>query len=351
MAYDGLGRQDLRRRYLEVSLEIIRATDAIDEVRFAETHLASFLVDAGDLPGAFRLLEGVVSTEWGRGSEWAQNTLARAYTASGRPALAVEPATRAVELSRREQNVERLFYGLQVRTEALMALGRFAEALDAAREALDVLERLRQRLVPHDYMKRGFMDRFQDTFDMALESLDRLERPADAMEVAERGRARAFSDLLLARQVSRRPEPLPARPLLAEGDAPRPVANAAEEMPTTRGGTATLRADLADNLPSDASAPPATVGEMRRQAKDLNVWVVGYWVGRATTWAWVMRPDGQVASARIAAGGGSAARTGGRRVAARKNDGRRWTFPRRRLAARQKPGRARRRRPASCTGC
>ena len=253
------------------------------------------------MPGAFRLLDDVVLTDWGRGNEWAQNTLARAHVAGGEPARAIDPATRAIALSRQADDVERLFYDLLVRGQALMALGRFPEAFDDTREALDVIERLRRRLVPHDYMKRGFMDRFNATFGMALESLDRLGRPADAMEVAERGRARAFSDLLLARQVSRNPEPLPAGPLRVGHDDPgqRTPATAGDVTMASRGGAVSRPPENADDLPSDASAPPATIADMRRIATTLDVSILGYWVDRDTTWAWLLRPDGEVASARI----------------------------------------------------
>jgi CHAT domain-containing protein/tetratricopeptide (TPR) repeat protein len=301
IAYEGLGQQDRRRQFLERSLALIRGAGVPSEEYFAEVHLAAYMLDTGDLAGALRILDRVAATDWGRGSEWAQNTWARARVAAGNAAQAMEPADRAVALARRADDVERLFHGLQIRASAHLALAQYPEAFADLSEALDLVERLRQRLVPHDYMKRGFMDRFRVALGMTMETLDRLGRPAEALEVAERGRARAFADLLIARRVQRNPEPLPAALAVVDSDVPRgdpPAAGDASRA--TRGGRAARPPEAADDLPSDSLAPPATVADLRSGAAALDVVVVSYWVDRRVTWAWVVSPAGDLGSARIA---------------------------------------------------
>jgi CHAT domain-containing protein/tetratricopeptide (TPR) repeat protein len=302
IAYDYLGRQEPRRRFLALSLELIRRTQIVNEQYFSEVHLAAYLVDAGDHRAALTILEPIAATEWGRGSEWAQNTLAGARMAAGDAAGAIEPATRAVELSHRAGDVERLFHGLQVRAQACMALGRYEQALADVREALDLVEGLRQRLVPHDYMKRGFMDRFTEIFGLAIETFEALGRHAEAVEVAERARARAFADLLIARQVGRQPEPLPVGDLIASGASvarPPPASTAGRDAQATRGAEARLPAGADDDLPSDALAGPATASDLRRFAAATRTTILSYWVGQQTTWTWVVAPGGDIATARV----------------------------------------------------
>ena len=302
IAYQYLGNQELRARFLEQSLELLRGTQAINEQYFAEVHLASCMVDAGDHRSALTILDRIVETDWGRDSEWAQNTLARARVAAGDAVGAIEPATRAVDLSRKGDDVERLFHGLQVRAQVYMALARHEEALADLREALELVERLRQRLVPHDYMKRGFMDRFTVVFGLAIETLEALGRHAEAVEVTEQGRARAFADLLVARRVQRQPEPLPVGAgAVAPPHGPSVGTGASAThrgMSTTRGGSSARPSESGDDLPSDAAASPAAFADLARAAAASGATILSYWVDAHTTWAWVITPGGRVTSAR-----------------------------------------------------
>jgi CHAT domain-containing protein len=54
-----------------------------------------------------------------------------------------------------------------------------------------------------------------------------------------------------------------------------------------------------DDLPNSVSVPPATIVEMRRLARDRNLSILSYWVGRTITRAWLLRPDGEVLEARV----------------------------------------------------
>jgi CHAT domain-containing protein/tetratricopeptide (TPR) repeat protein len=301
IAYEYLGETGQRRRFLELSLELIGKTGAVDEQHFAEIHLASFLVERGDLRRAFEILDRLGETDWGRGNEWAQNTLARARAAAGDAAGALEPASRAVHLARSAGDVERLFHDLQVRAEVYLALARHEEAVGDLRAALDLVEQLRQRLVPHDYMKRGFMDRFAQVFGLTIEALEALGRHTEAIDVTERARARAFADLLMARRVRRQPEPLPLASVLGRAAAPvRPATTpAGTDVSVQRGGASWPPAGEADDLPSDALSPPAVIADLQRAAAASGAAILSYWVAEHTTWAWVISPRGEVTSARI----------------------------------------------------
>lgn len=298
-AYETLGQVAMRRRYLDMSLDAIRRTDAIDERRLTELSLAMCLADLGDSEGARHLL-GIDATHDDTGHYWAQHAAAYVEVVGGRATLALEPATRAVALARGMQDAERLLYSLWVRARAQAALGRHEDAYADASEALDVIESLRARLVPNDYMKRGFMDRFTELFGIALEALDTLQRPADAMAVAERARARAFTDLLVARRAQRQPSPLPAAAVLT-GSVASPASHTREApgQLATRGTTSRQLPRSADDLPSGAAVPPATMADMRRIARERDISILSYWVGPSITRAWLLSPDGEVLSARV----------------------------------------------------
>ena len=298
IAYECLGQTDQRRHFLELSLELIGKTRAIAEQHFAEIHLAAFLIDTGDLPRAFEILERIGPTDPARDNEWTQHTIARARAAGGDPGGALEPVSRAIDLARSAGDVERLFHDLEVRAEVYLALGRHEEALDDLWVALDLVEQLRLRLVPHDYMKRGFMDRFVRVFGLAIDTLEVLGRHAEAIEVTERARARAFADLLVARRVQAQPEPLPLAGVLrvksADASDRPPTA-----LPVRRGGSSSRRPASGDDLPSNALAPPASFADLARVAATTGAAIFSYWVGEGATWAWVISPSGEVTSARI----------------------------------------------------
>ena len=151
-------------------------------------------------------------------------------------------------------------------------------AVRDAREAVAVLERLRENAVPFDWLKAGFDEGFQWVHGRLVRLLSESGAGAEALEATERARARAFADLLASRELEPR----------AAADGPAGV-------------------DRAAGLPSSAMAPPATIADISAEARRLNSTVLAYWTDAEGVLVWVVTSEGlrehravAVTSARLA---------------------------------------------------
>ena len=210
--------------------------------------------------------------------------LATALARQHQTAEALEHVLKGVELVRRTNNAELLPTALNTVAFVKRAAGDLNGALSAARDAIDAIEVLRAKLVPVDFMKRGFTDRSQEAFDQGVSVLQQLGRAGEAFELAERARARAFLDLLATRE---------ARATASDaGSAPRPAATSASGIDVLAAGRELL-------VRTEASAPPATLDDMARLAARLESTVLAYWVSSDATIIWVITPDRRVRAARV----------------------------------------------------
>jgi tetratricopeptide (TPR) repeat protein len=119
-----------------------------------------------------------------------------------------------------------------------------AKALADTREALRAIEQLRERLVPNDFMKRGFADQYPRLYASAIELLHQSGRAAEALETAEQARARAFLDLLAAREEA--DTETPALALRGAGEAG--TVNAVQSGPWAVSLTSGIKAQI-ENSP------------------------------------------------------------------------------------------------------
>lgn len=179
--------------------------------------------------------------------------LAEAYLAVGKHEEAAAPAEKAVELAR-SQGVESTLSALFVRARAMRKLGRQAEAMADIDESLRTVEELRAKLIPEDFMKRGFIDVHQRSFGLALELHSERGDHAEALQSAERARARSFLDLLATRQID---------PLLQ-----------------------TARGDHA--LRSSVSVEAPGVEEIAEAARESGSTFLIYWINQDKTFIWVV---------------------------------------------------------------
>ncbi len=138
---------------------------------------------------------------------------------------------------------------LERRARALDALDRPEEAIAAAAQGIEAIERLRASLVPRDYFKRGFDRSWSRLFALSVRRLADQGEATRALDVAEHARARAFADLVASRLAQR---------------APRLAAQAATPAPSplvVRGPADTARRRGA-TLESAVDVRSATVEEM-----------------------------------------------------------------------------------------
>jgi CHAT domain-containing protein/tetratricopeptide (TPR) repeat protein len=272
IALAAAGRRDESAREYERAVEIARRTGTAEIVNFAEGNLAAVYRNAGDHARAIELLEAVIERERQPYMlAYRHAALAQSYAATGRIDRAVDHTTRAAAFVRESNNHEYLPVVLHRLGMYERQAGRLDAALIHAREAVAATEALRARLVPLDYLKRGFSNLYQSVFGLTIALLFDAGHAEEALATAEQARARAFVDLLASRD------------LVSQGDRPAvslPVP--AHDVP----------------LAAYASAAPVSRKEIASAARRLRSAILSYWVGSDEVFAWVATASGEVHAAR-----------------------------------------------------
>ncbi len=132
-------------------------------------------------------------------------------------------------------------------------LGSAEEALDSWKESLEVIERLRPRVVASDEARAGFLEGKQAVYADTIDLLMELGRVEEALELAERSRARAL--------------PGSARPARAIG------------------GFVTVA--------------PSTLLEIREEARRRETTLVEYFSGERRLFLWAVEPAGAIRGASV----------------------------------------------------
>jgi CHAT domain-containing protein len=146
------------------------------------------------------------------------------------------------------------------------------------REALELIESIRAKLLQTDSLKAGYTSRYLGLVNFSVKLFYEAGRVEEAFEVAEQARARSFLDLLGTRNAGTSDE---------DGFNP---------------GLAFLddSAELSDEplLASTVSIPPATLNHAVELAGRLNSRVLSYWVNPNALYIWIVGGDGTIASVR-----------------------------------------------------
>src|SRR4029079_19181331 len=129
--------------------------------------------------------------------------LSNCYVHLGRAREGLAAAEQALELARPSGRRDLLLPGLRMRAHARAALGRLTEANADLAEEISILEEVRGRRARRAFLKRCFAEQYKSTFAQAVTLLDRDGRRGEALEAAERARARAFVDLLAGARAAR----------------------------------------------------------------------------------------------------------------------------------------------------
>ena len=191
--------------------------------------------------------------------------LARLEARAGERAAALLDGRRAVEAAYGTDNLAMIWGALYDLAEVELAFDLQESALDHLRAALAAIEALRAESVPSDRAKRAESEERQRVFARTVGLLFDLGLQAEALEVAERAKARASLDLFASTGAREAPE------IAAELER-----TAAEAVPSSRA----------------AMVPPAPllIGEVRAR----GVTAVEYFVGEGRLFAWVIGADGSL---------------------------------------------------------
>ena len=262
VTYGYMGRQEEALARLNEALDLARAIGSERNVEFLRGNIAGIYNTLGRYREAADALEATLATQVSENRIERLTQLTSAYVGLGLKTRALETAEQAVALAK-GLPPDDMANVLASRAWAFQALGRFEEATTDLQGALAAVEDLRVHTVADDFLKRGFGQRYQWVYAASISLLQAQGRTREAIETAERARARAFLDLLASRH--RASAPAEASP----GD-------------------------------SRLGASPATFPQIVSAASRLRSTIVAFWVSDTETFVWVVSPDGQLASARIA---------------------------------------------------
>ncbi len=200
------------------------------------------------------------------------------------------------------------------RAVLLSRLGRAADARDELRRAVASFDELSERLTPDDASKRGYFDRVSLLVDLHVRVLADLGEHDGALEAAERGRARAFQDLLLSRALDTWSPATSAtrvadhEPVVAArspaGPALMPTRSRSLDDVLLHPGSAAAPAAVpaGPSIASLVSARVPSLAEVKRVAAAQQSHLLVYWVGQDDTLIWVVTPEGQITMAQSAIG-------------------------------------------------
>ncbi len=261
VTYGYMGRQEEALARLNEALDLALALRSDRSVEFLRGNIAGIYNALGRYQEAATALEATLATPISENRILRLVQLTSAYVGLGLKTRALATAERAVALSKGLPPDE-IAMVLASRAWALQALGRFDAATTDLQGALAAVEDLRVHTIADDFLKRGFGQRYQWVYASSISLLQAQGRTREAIETAERARARAFLDLLASRQ------------------------RANEPAETSTGA-------------NRIGASPATFSQIVAAATRLRSTIVAFWVSDIETFVWVVRPDGRLASARI----------------------------------------------------
>lgn len=268
---ENLGRLKRKAGDLEGALADLEAARAIQEADGDDTGLGTtlaLLADVqsarGDLAGARGLYARAIEIDRAAGQR-VQEAMSRLGSSemlldAGESSGAFAQADTALTHARAAGHPDLAARARWRRALALRALGRADDALAELREATAAIESLRAGLTT-DPAKIGFLEERQRPFHELVDLLLERGRAEEALEVAERARARALADLL----------------------AGRALEEALAALPAEDGERASLTAVRA-----------ASGEEIRALARAERVTILEYLVADDALYAWVVSPDGVV---------------------------------------------------------
>lgn len=304
VAYSFLNQPEESRQCYERGLRIAEETGSPRLIDFMRGALSSNLLEIGDYQGALPLLEAVIQRGADANLAFRYSGLADALLGLNRKEEALAAAHTSVNLA--GPSHERIPAFLTRRAFVLRSLGRTADALADLERALAVIEERRAKLVPTDFMRRGFSEQHQSVYAQTIALQHDRGDFASALETAERARGRAFLDLLATRDAQAQTRAAgaiatdPRDPALASGG---PGANAfpALTMRGSQSGTPppAQRSGTGAALASTIAAAPLTPAQIQETAKRLRSTILTYWLSDRAIYVWAIPPSGAIQSARV----------------------------------------------------
>ncbi|ABF39297.1 conserved hypothetical protein [Candidatus Koribacter versatilis Ellin345] len=269
VAYEAMEEHPKALAQYEKALAQAKAIGAEQFIPFLEGNIGGELLRLKQYDRAAKQLQMVIAK---KPSEYQlcfrENQLAGAFFHLGRKEEAYDAAEAAVNVCRKNKNQDNLADALETRAGVATEKQGYEHALADIREAMAIREEIRSHLVPDDARKQGYNERIQDLYDVSIEVLTKMDRQREALETAEKGRARAFLDLMGTQQA---------------GDS-HEVKNVVINDPS---------------FASYVSAAPFSTQQMVEAAKRYKSTIVSYWATNDALYIWIVSQNDDVHEVRV----------------------------------------------------
>ncbi len=197
VAVGAAGEAEKALTYYERAHALALESGSARAINFMRGNLAGGLLNLEQYARSAELLETLLKDGGDSYPSVRHSQLSIAYEAMGRLDEARVHAEKSLELAAGTQVIQSLMRRASVRDRQ----GESPGALDDLQRAADLIEQMRRRLVPLDFMKQGFTNQFLDLYSVMIGIYQRQGQAGRAIEVAESARARAFLDLLATRAI------------------------------------------------------------------------------------------------------------------------------------------------------
>jgi tetratricopeptide (TPR) repeat protein len=294
---DVLGRSVEALQHFERAFALAQEGKAANQIRFQRSQLAEGYLAVKRYDAALKTIQEVLADHPDPDDQVLhQSRLAGALAGLKRWPEALEAADEGVAAATRLGQVENGTEILGERARIRRDAGMVDLALADGREMLTMLETLRKNLVPDDYLKRGFGERFRDAYRFMIALLASTGRHAEAVVAAEQARGRAFVDLLASKDLT-----------VKNGARLSAAAATTQDAPSTAIGPLTMRGAIGasgspgaldPNLPSLVSVPSMSLEDLSATARTLRSTLIAFWVDEDATCVWIVQRDGTVAGHR-----------------------------------------------------
>jgi CHAT domain-containing protein len=322
MAQAWMDAGDPRRalEYAERELEMTRAIGAGHLEGVALRHQGDAHALLGDLDAALQVQQQALALSRSSGALYDEaatlNSIAVLNLKKGEPKLAASRAERALAIAREIRAPELEWRTRVVLARSARASGNSAEATAQLRASIAIIDSVRGR-VHTDSGKIGYLDTRQSVYQELAAILHDTGQAAQALEVAEAARGRAFSDLLAAQTPQLKPAAAASLAAIREAEARlraeelRDSAEAAARarLAQTRAASEAqlsgkLRA-LRNEQPELASlvtAEPLEAAQIAAIAARLEATFIEYLVTEDRLLIWAVQPAGDIAGAAVNVG-------------------------------------------------
>lgn len=236
----------------QVYRDIVSYQRMFPSIRARTVGLAHGYLGLGEYKKSVELASQAIATSPARTPLPAYWILSAAYYHLARYQDAADAATRGISRAANTDDVANV-PAYRWRALSLDRLGRYEEAARDMLEAARIGDAVRGRLIPEDEWKRMFSDDRQQMVHDAIAVLWRAGKRAEAWQVAEQARARAFLDLM-----------------------------ASKDTQTAR-----------------YAATPLTPPELTAFAVRSGETVISYWAHPEAVYVWLTNPRGESESARV----------------------------------------------------